>query len=77
MRCAPGLTGALRAGGLVLPGQSQAGAPRLTGSKECLGWTVLTLVLMKAARGPLPSSAEVLSPLLRDGATIWPVVRSM
>lgn len=38
---------------------------------------VVTLVLMKAARGPLPSSEDVLSLLLRDGATMCPVVRSM
>ena len=36
----------------------------------------VTLVLMKVARGPLPSSDDVLSVLLREGATIWPVVRS-
>lgn len=48
----------------------------LMGREECLGQAVVTLVLMKAARGPLPNSDEVLSLLLREGATIWPVVRS-
>lgn len=58
------------------PRQGSGSIPGLLGGEEGVGQVAVTLVLIKAARGPLPSSDEVLSLLLREGATIWPVVRS-
>lgn len=56
--------------------RGQASTSCLTGVKSYPGQAMVTLVLMNVANGPLPSSDEILLLLLREGATIWPVVRS-
>lgn len=56
--------------------RGQTSTSCLTGVKSYLGQAMVTLVLMNVANGPLPSSDEILLLLLREGATIWPVVRS-